>query len=62
MEARYKTSSNNQLILPLNSKNMKKALYLILVTLVLLASLSSCTKEEIKPKSGGNGSSLQDKF
>ncbi len=41
---------------------MKKILQSIFVTAIIVSSFSSCSKEEIKPKAGGNGTALQDKI
>lgn len=41
---------------------MKKALLVILVAVTTIISVSSCTKEEIKPKADGLGSGMRDKI
>lgn len=41
---------------------MKKVILSLFTLVVLVASFASCTKEEIKPKAGGNGTALQDKI
>ncbi len=42
---------------------MKKLVYTLAILFVLATSLSSCTKEEVKPQGGGNstGGSPSDK-
>lgn len=41
---------------------MKKVAISLFTVVVIIASLASCSKEEIKPKAGGNGTALQDKI
>lgn len=41
---------------------MKKALFVLFVVATTLASVSSCAKEEVKPKADGLGSGMRDKI
>jgi hypothetical protein len=41
---------------------MKKILLTFFVALVTMVAVSSCTKEEVKPKADGLGSGMRDKI
>ena len=41
---------------------MKKTLLILIVVVTTILSVTSCTKEEIKPKADGLGSGMRDKI
>lgn len=41
---------------------MKKALFILFLVVTTVISVTSCTKEEVKPKADGLGSGMRDKI